>query len=105
MSHQRMMKPILAAWILLTVASAPAAAQDLTGKIIDETGVAVAGVKVSLSGNSLKAPLAAVSDDAGRFLMPKPPPGRYELKAEKLGYYATLSRDLEIKEGAVSLEV
>jgi len=105
MSHLRVIKPICAAWMLLAIVSAPAAAQVLTGKVIDETGVAVAGVKVSLTGNSLKAPLATVSDDAGRFLMAQPPPGLYGLKAEKPGYYATVSRNLEIKEGAASLEV
>ncbi|MBZ5496721.1 MAG: TonB-dependent receptor [Acidobacteriia bacterium] len=80
-------------------------AQELSGKVIDENGLAVAGAKVSLNGGGLKAPLAAVSDDAGRFQLPAVEPGTYELKAEKPGYYATISRALQIKERATSLEV
>lgn len=91
--------------ILATAPPAPGFQQELSGKVIDENGLVVAGVKVSLSGGGLAAPLAAVSDEAGRFSLPSILPGTYELKAEKPGYYATISRALEIKERAAALEV
>jgi hypothetical protein len=91
--------------ILLLGPPAPVFAQELPGKVVDENGLVVAGAKVSLSGGSLTAPLLAVSDDAGRFVLSSVPPGTYELKAEKPGYYATVSHALEIKGSNASLEV
>jgi hypothetical protein len=79
-------------------------AQELTGKVIDETGVVVAGVKVSLSKDGI-APLSAVSDEGGRFLIQSVPQGTYELRAEKPGYYATISRALQIGKPFAPLEV
>jgi hypothetical protein len=90
---------------LLLGPSAPVFAQELTGKVVDENGLVVAGAKVTLSGGSLTAPLLAVSDDAGRFVLSSVAPGTYELRAEKPGYYATVSHALEIKESSASLEV
>lgn len=90
---------------LLLGPSAPALAQALAGKVVDENGLVVAGAKVSLSGGGLTAPLIAVSDDAGRFVLSTVAPGTYELRAEKPGYYATVSHALEIKGSNASLEV
>lgn len=86
-------------------ASAAGLAQDLAGRVIDENGVAVAGAKVSLQRGGLQVPIIAVTDDAGRFILAAVTPGIYELKAEKPGYYATISRVLEIKERSAPLEV
>jgi hypothetical protein len=91
--------------VLLLGISAPVFAQELPGKVIDENGLAVAGARVNLSGGNLTAPLLAVSDEAGRFVLSSVPPGTYELKAEKPGYYATVSHALEIKGSNTSLEV
>jgi hypothetical protein len=91
--------------LLLLLLPTQGFAQELTGRVIDENGMVVAGAKVSISGKGLAAPIAAVSDDAGRFHMAALAPGTYELKAEKPGYYATISRALQIKEGAAALEI
>lgn len=79
-------------------------AQDLAGKVIDETGVVIPGVKVTLTRSGVP-PFTAVSDEAGRFRMAGVSAGTYELKAEKPGYYATISRAFEIKDRAVPLEI
>ena len=95
-------------WFLLQVVSAGAAPVlqgELTGKVIDENGSPVVGVRVSLSGNTLEAPLFTVSDDAGRFRIFPVPPGIYEIRAEKPGYYATVSRAFELLEPASPVEV
>lgn len=90
---------------LLLGPSVPVFAQALAGKVVDENGMVVAGARVSLSGGSLTAPLTAVSDDAGRFVLSSVAPGTYELRAEKPGYYVTVSRALEIKKSGALLEV
>ncbi len=83
----------------------PCFPQELTGRVIDENSKVVAGAKVSIGGGGLKAPQVAVSDEAGRFHMPALAPGTYELRAEKPGYYATVSHALQIKDSARALEV
>ena len=99
-------EPLL--WFVLGIVPAGAAPDlqaELTGRVIDENGSPVAGVKVSLSRATLEPPLITVSDDAGRFRIFPVPPGTYEMKAEKPGYYATVSRALEVREAAPPLEV
>lgn len=90
---------------LLLGHAVPGHAQELSGKVIDENGVIVAGVKVSLSGSPLTVPLAVVTDEAGRFRFPSVPAATYELRAEKPGYYATVARAFVIKEHAAPLEI
>jgi hypothetical protein len=80
-------------------------AQDLNGKVIDENGIAVSGVKVSFHPDTESPALIAVSDEAGRFLLMDIVPGIYELKAEKPGYYATILHSLEIAESSPLIEV
>lgn len=95
---------ILAGFLLLILAP-DACAEELTGKVVDENGLAVAGAKITLGGKGMAVPLSSISDKAGRFHLPDPPPGNYELRVEKPGYYATVSRSLEIKTSAAVLEV
>jgi hypothetical protein len=91
--------------IMLLARPLPGFPQELTGRVIDENSKVVAGAKVSIGGGGLTAPQVVVSDEAGRFRMPALAPGTYELRAEKPGYYATVSRALQIKEGAAALEI
>jgi hypothetical protein len=94
---------LAALWVLML--PAPGLTQELTGRVIDENGQAVAGAKVTIQSKGMAVPVGAVSDDGGRFRMAALAPGTYELKAEKPGYYATISRTLEIKEDAAALEI
>jgi hypothetical protein len=82
--------------VLLLGPSVPVFAQELPGKVIDENSQIVAGAQVSLSGAIPGSSLSAVSDDAGRFVIPAVPPGIYDLRAEKPGYYATVVKGLNI---------
>lgn len=101
----RLIAPGIVTVTLLLAYAAVGNAQELTGKVIDENGVAVAGAKISLTRAGQAAPVSTASDGAGRFRLPSIAPGNYELRVEKPGYYATVSRSLEIKERAAPLEV
>lgn len=98
---------LLCSWaaVVLLLPAASAFSQELTGKVIDENGQVVGGAKVSLSGAIPGSSLSAVSDDAGRFVIAVVPPGIYDLRAEKPGYYATVVRGLNIGKRAAPLEV
>jgi hypothetical protein len=90
--------------LVFLMAIPPLRAQELSGKVIDQTGVAVAGAKVALARSGAPA-FTAVSDEAGRFRMDALPAGIYALRAEKPGYYATISHALEIQNPAAPLEI
>ena len=47
-----------------------AAPTQLSGRVVDENGLAVEGALVTLSGSSLPAPIYRSSDEIGRFLFP-----------------------------------
>jgi len=58
----------------------------VSGRVSDDTGVAVAGARVELQIGSL-SPVRAVSDKAGRFLLELPVPGEYRITAEREGFF------------------
>lgn len=84
--------------MLLLASSAWALAQtvQLAGKVVDENGVIVSGAKVTLTGPETPSPVVATTDEAGRFQLAPLPPGNYELRVEKPGFYAYLSRSFEL---------
>src|SRR4030095_10147171 len=103
-----------------------AASTQLSGRVVDENGLAVEGALVTLSGSSLPASIYRSSDEIGRFLFaaappgeceikvekqgfyafrPKSPPGECEIKVEKQGFYAFVSKSMSLREGSNVLEV
>ncbi len=83
----------------------PGNSQEMNGQVVDETGRVVPGARIVISGHLLVTPMSAVSDAAGRFVLSALPPGTYELKAEKPGFYATISHSLEVRTSDTSLQV
>ena len=90
--------------LFFLVPSTPAIAQELTGRVIDENGRGVVGARITLT-LGLATPVSVLCDDAGRFQFASISPGTYELRAEKEGYYATISHALRIEEHPAPLEV
>ncbi len=78
---------------------------QMAGKVVDENGVIVTGAKVTLSGPEASLPAVAIADEAGRFLLAPVPPGTYELRVEKPGFYAYLAHSFAIVQGAEPIEV
>src|SRR5213594_1932820 len=89
----------------LLAAHSWAATAQLTGRVVDENGIAVAGAQATLSAQGLPAPLYAVTDEAGRFSISTLSEGSYDLRVEKRGYYAFVSRSLAVSARARSLEI
>ncbi len=82
-----------------------AVAGDLSGRVVDENGLAVQGAALSLSGPGLASLFAATSDESGRFVMRSVPAGAYHLKAEKVGFYAYVQADFVVHSSADRIEV
>jgi len=68
--------------ILVRAASEPAQGDTLTGRVTDTTGVALAGVRVSVVGTRF----GAVTGPDGRYAIADVPPGTYRVQARLIGY-------------------
>lgn len=85
--------------LCVLVAAVPAAAQTVRGRLVDaESGKPVAaGDILLLSGESGAAVLKqGLTTDSGRFALTAPSPGRYRLKAERIGYRAVVSSPFDL---------
>lgn len=77
-------------------AFAEAADVVMEGKVVDQTGAVVSGVKVILIGTTTRQ---ATSDKEGRFRLSMPE-GTYVLTAEKTGFVSFAAANIEMKAGA-----
>jgi len=82
-----------------------AAGAELSGRVIDENGLPVPGATLTLTGSGLVAPGTASSDESGRFVLKGLPAGTYQLKAEKVGYYAHTTAILEVGDPVTRVDV
>src|SRR5437867_4435180 len=90
---------------LALAAESRGASAQLNGKVADENGIAVVGAQATLSGQTLPTSLYAVTNEAGRFSFLMLPSGSFDLKIEKLGYYAFISRSLTLGDRTAQLEI
>ena len=86
------------------LAASPAYAQvsgaTLSGTIIDPSGAAIAGAKVSVSNKATGVTRDVTSDDAGFYSAPNLLPGPYEVAASASGFSTTKQSDLTLTVGA-----
>lgn len=87
---------LLAAILTLTCAQI-VSAQHVRGRLIDlETNQPIVGGVLTLLTTDSAVVATAVSDSAGRWLLPVPDPGVYHVAAERIGYAAMISEAVEI---------
>ncbi len=84
---------------------ARAAGGELSGRVVDENGLAVPGAKLTLNAPGLSAPLLATSDESGRFNLYSVVSGTYQLKVEKVGFYAYVTADFSVRGPVDKVEV
>ncbi|MCB9793953.1 MAG: TonB-dependent receptor [Alphaproteobacteria bacterium] len=79
---------LLLAAPLVCVSSVAQAATTgaIRGQVVDEGGLPVPGVSVTLTGVNIAGERTAVSDADGRFRIPTLPPGSHELLVKKEGF-------------------
>lgn len=104
----------LAALALVFMAAAPVWSQEvsssITGVITDASGAVVLGAKVTARDQARGTSYEMTTNEAGVFLFPRIPPGRYEVKVEAKGFKTAIRPDivLEVNQRArldTSLEV
>jgi len=97
----------LAAWLLLAMPSragtsfeeeqTAAAADSLSGSVVDQTGSVIAGATLSLLGTADAAVAVTKTDKSGAFNFEKIPAGKYRLRVEATGFKQT---EMDVVAGA-----
>lgn len=98
---------LMIASFLALAATAPAAAQTLTGRVLEDGRDApVSGALVSLLDRDGKNRAQTTADSLGRFTLAPPKAGEYIVEAARLGYETTRSPLLAMKaDGTFPLEL
>jgi hypothetical protein len=78
---------------------------QMAGKVVDENGVIVIGAKLTFSLPGTPIPVIAITDEAGRFLLPPLPAGTYELRVEKPGFYVYLDHSFALSQASGPIEI
>src|SRR5215470_14217880 len=67
----------------------------IRGTVVDQTGGAVPGARVSLSNSQTNHQRSSTTDSAGSFLFSSVPVGRYQLSVEASGYSSYRNNGIE----------
>jgi hypothetical protein len=84
------------------VAAAQAGTSALQGRIADEQGGVLPGVRVVLTHDGTGAERETVSGETGMYQFVAVPPGRYSLRAELTGFRTTLVEQVDLQVDATS---
>lgn len=93
--------PLLAALLAM---AASAAAQTVQGTLREPSGAPVNRVLVALVDPGGRQVARALTDAEGGFSIRAPAPGRYSLRAERIGYAAVTSPAFELRNGETRTE-
>ena len=97
--------------LLLLFVLAPTALPQATsttgaiqGAVVDSSGAAMAGVKVTAAEKATSGARSAVTDDNGQFRLPGLAIGPYELRAEKEGFGTVVVSPVQVSVGQTAVE-
>ncbi len=78
---------------------------SISGRVVDENGVALEGVRLDLSGGSLTTSISALSGAAGDFSLSLEQAGDYRIRAERRGFFVFVQNSVSFHEGVNQLAV
>src|SRR6185369_13149876 len=90
---------------LVLFSTALPAQVTVAGRILDDTGAAIAGARVELRPTAGGTPVVASSDAAGKYALTLPAPGEYAIRAERLGFYLYQNRSQAITAPTLDLTI
>ncbi|MBM3782844.1 MAG: carboxypeptidase regulatory-like domain-containing protein [Acidobacteria bacterium] len=70
---------------------------DISGEVRDSSGAVIAGARVTITNTGTGGVRENFSNDAGLYAFPSLAPGTYNLRAEKQGFKAALSNNVQIQ--------
>jgi hypothetical protein len=91
----RRILPVLLALLL----AGPLRAQSVSGTFVDQGGAPIAAARVTLADEAGRTVHSALTDARGGFSLRAPGPGRFVLRAERIGYASTSSGPFTLSEG------
>lgn len=102
--HQRLIHRTLLAAFVLTVLCLPVTAQvttgDITGRVLDQNGAAVANGTVTARNHATGLTRTSQTTDTGNYAIPELPPGKYEVTAEAPNFSKAVVREFQLNIGA-----
>jgi hypothetical protein len=98
------MKHLFRLLLIMVLFTGVALAQSVTkgtikGTIVDEGGIAIPGVMISIESDNLMGDQQRQSDVNGRFVFAELPPGIYELTAERNGFITVKKTNMNVNGG------
>jgi hypothetical protein len=84
----------------LASAQTRATSADLTGTVVDQQSAVLPGATVTATNNDTNYTRGATTDEAGHFLIPALPPGRYSVRAELQGFSPRSVNDVVLSLGS-----
>src|SRR3954471_19229275 len=88
-----------AAFAAALLGAAPLRAQTVRGELVDAAGRPVEQVLVALVGPGGHQAGAALTSASGQFRIRAPGPGRYSLRAERVGYATVTTPAFDLGDG------
>jgi hypothetical protein len=85
--------------LLALLLAAPLGAQTVSGQFVDRAGEPVPSARVTLRDESGRTVHSALTDASGRFSLRAPAPGRYVVRAERIGFASTVSDAVTLAAG------
>lgn len=102
MGSLRTALPTTLALLLSVAAATPAAAQTIRGTVVEQgTGEPVLGAFVVLIDQDGVERDGAMTDPDGSFVVTATRPGRYTLRADRIGYHSTTSPEIALARGEI----
>src|SRR5207248_10071897 len=95
-----LMRQVLVAVCLCVLLTVPAFCQtlgEITGQVMDSTGGAVPGAKITATNVDTNATREAASNEAGIYSFPSMQPGKYNLRVEKSGFKTATRANVELQ--------
>ena len=92
---------VLAIYLVLPL-SAQTPSGEISGVVTDQSGSAVAGVRVALTNLAINATREVQTNESGLYAFPALPPGVYTLKVEKAGFRAIERKNIEVQVGSAN---
>src|SRR5262249_44701848 len=92
--------------LLLLAIAVPARAQtpsgEISGTVIDASGLAVPGVTLTLTNVATNVVRVVTTNEAGLYVISAIPPGTYDLKGELTGFRTVERRAIVVQVGSAS---
>jgi hypothetical protein len=85
--------------LLALLLAAPLGAQTVSGEFVSPSGEPVSSARVTLRDESGRTVHSALTDASGRFSLRAPAPGRYVVRAERIGFASTVSAAVTLGAG------